>query len=1290
MLEAFAKCCLCGLAGVAAATMMAGCGSGSTSEAKAGPIVIANPSGVTAQATALSIGSTLSLSMMPSGDVINAGVDWTVICGGNPVTGSITNGACGTLAPAHTADGGTTLFTAPSTAPIGTTVTITARVTSNPSQASSVSLTVLSTPIAISFFQAPPSSLEVGASNPFTVSVINDPSNAGVIWQATCGSVACGSFNPTTSTGTQARTTYTAPAVVPNGGTVTIAATSLTDTTKSVTAIVTITGPPPPPPPPPSITVSILPANIYVQKAGAERSALLTAIVSNDAAFAGIDWTVSCSTSSCGSISSHTASGAAATFQNSSTVAVGGTITITAKSTTDPTKSATATATVVTDQPIAVKISTAPPAKLSTGAQATLVATASPGTDGMNWTAVCGGTGACGTFNLSPAHTANNGPIVYTAPATVPNGGVVTITASSAAATPSDPAFATTMIVQAPPPQPTLAFASAPPASLVSATQAPVSVTVANDTAPGGILWSAQCGNTASGGCGWFAPGQTASGATAIYTAPPVTAPGTSVTLIATSVADPSVSLSSSPITVKPDTALKVNFVPALPSQMQTNAMVSLNAAVANDATHAGVDWQVCASGCGFFTIKPAIPAIAATATTPYVPPVAAVTTTTVSAWPNGLPIPYTAPSQSPTSGLVPVVVSAHANPSAANSGTITISPVSSGPKLNGTVQIGAQPVVGASVALYAAGTSGYGSLSAQVASTPATDNNGNFAVPAGYTCLQPGSQMYLVATGGRSGSNDANPNRVLMTALGSCSNLSSASIVVNEATTVASAFAIAPFAANDALTGNSSYLYIGTSSGNVTGLANAFAAVNNLVDISTGTVRFTVPAANAAVPYVEINTLADILNACAATAGGVEGDGSACSTLFTAADLLGTGTFGGSIAPADTLQAVFNIAQHPVSNYGYRLDRNSNLLGLATSDSPFQPILTSQPNDWSISLNYTSGGGLSGTSAVGSFAIDPTGNLWITDTKASSVVEWNTVGAALSPATGFPAGGGPIAIDASGDVWISGDGSLNELTNLGAPFPWSPFGGVPGGGGDIAFDALSNLWITNSGGVNEFNNLGQQLSPVTGFANAGIANLTAVGIDSSNNVWIGSSPDGNTVTDGYLAELTNPGGQLIIDTHAASDQYLPQMAADGKGDLWFIKSGAVVEVLPYGGTGSVLSETTYRPGGLAAGGIDVQGASGIALDGAGTVWVAGQGGGSGSASVPPGVLPLESSGATSAKPYVSSTLAAGSLRVAVDGSGNLWVLLANNTVTEYVGAAVPVVTPIALAVQQKKLAAKP
>jgi hypothetical protein len=525
-----------------------------------------------------------------------------------------------------------------------------------------------------------------------------------------------------------------------------------------------------------------------------------------------------------------------------------------------------------------------------------------------------------------------------------------------------------------------------------------------------------------------------------------------------------------------------------------------------------------------------------------------------------------------------------------------------------------------------------------------------------------------------------------MMTVLGSCDGLGSSTVVVNEVTTVASAWATAPFAANDALTGNPSYLYLGTSSGNLSGLVNAFAAVNNLVDITTGQARFMTPAANATVPYVEINTLADALNACTATSGGVEGDGSPCSVLFTAADTLGTGTYSGSIAPSDTLQAAFNIAQHPVSNFGYTLDKASNLFTLATSSSPFQPILAAKPTEWSISLNYISGGGLTTASTVGSFAIDADGNLWITDTTAGDVIEWNAAGAAFSPSTGFSAGGGLIAIDANGNVWVSGNGVLSELTNLGSPVLGSPYAGVAGGGSDMAFDAQDNLWIANGTDVNEFSNLGEELSPASGYTNSGISGITAVGIDSSNNVWVGNPNSASA--DASFSELTNPGGELIVNSQGTGlGTIFPGLAADGAGNIWGIAtapSDEVCKVPPYGGKGTELIATcitnyiNYQSGGNF-----FLNAKGLALDGAGMLWVASQGG----SALGPGLLPASSGTASSLS---SPSLAAGPLRVAVDRSGNVWVLLANNTVTEFIGVATPVVTPIASGVKNKKLAAKP
>ena len=110
----------CGVACIAMlAMMLAGCGNSvNLSGAKAGPITVTNAAGMTGAVSSLVVGSTIKLSMTPASDSSHAGVDWTVTCAGNPVTGSRSNGACGTLAPSHTADGVATVYTAPSTSPI--------------------------------------------------------------------------------------------------------------------------------------------------------------------------------------------------------------------------------------------------------------------------------------------------------------------------------------------------------------------------------------------------------------------------------------------------------------------------------------------------------------------------------------------------------------------------------------------------------------------------------------------------------------------------------------------------------------------------------------------------------------------------------------------------------------------------------------------------------------------------------------------------------------------------------------------------------------------------------------------------------------------------------------------------------------------------------------------------------------------------------------------------------------------------------------------------------------------
>jgi sugar lactone lactonase YvrE len=894
----------------------------------------------------------------------------------------------------------------------------------------------------------------------------------------------------------------------------------------------------------------------------------------------------------------------------------------------------------------------------------------------------------------------------------------VTITATSHAynLNPSlvaNPATATIAITASE----SIAFTQQPGASVATNGTASVSAYVTNDAATGGgITWTVQCTNTADGACGYIQPYQTANGATATYVAPPVP-PGVPVYIKATSTALSSATALSNAITIVASTTHSISFVPFVPTKMQVDTSVNLIAAVTNDSSNSGVDWSVCGSGCGYFTTQPAqaaIPAVPPSAGdpgSPAVPAVAAVTATSVQGWPNGLPIPYTAPAVAPEEGLQ-ITASATADrlnnisPAATAVSTITISSDATGPALHGVVQAGTQPVVGATVYLYAAGTSGYASASVPISSPAATsiittDSAGGFTIPAGYSCPQLTSQVYLVASGGKVGSAEVNSNLALMTALGPCSNLSSTTVVVNEVTTVASAAALATFSADNIQTGELSYQYIGSSSANSTvGLANAFASVNNLVNITTGEPKFWTVAGNAAVPYVTINTLADALNACAVTLGGGYGDGTACGNLFTYTDPLSAFS---SYAPTDTLQAIIDLLKPPSPNIEDEL-LPSSVLGLVSKSSPYQPILSSAPKtEWSLSLNYTSGGGVGGSGATASgssaLAVDASGNIWITNQSINSVSEWSGLGAAYSPNTsgstsgGFTAGGiyapTAIAIDPSGYIWIvNGNGTLTKLDSVGTTVTGSTFsgGGLSTTGAGIAIDGSGNIWVTSGGSpgsVAKFNSRGIAQSPSTGYT-SGIDDPSAIAIDASGNVWVYDQKTLGGNLNSALAELNNANGSLTIGVSVPLSSIPQQLAIDKSGNVWFGggNNGLQLNEVVGGNNGtSVTAYNTYSTSYIGE-------PEGMAVDGSNRLWVASAG--VSTSNISPNLSLFDSSNSGGDGDYADTNFFNGAPSVAVDASGNVWVLTSNNTVAEFVGLAAPVVTPLSAGVKNNKLGTKP
>lgn len=613
-------------------------------------------------------------------------------------------------------------------------------------------------------------------------------------------------------------------------------------------------------------------------------------------------------------------------------------------------------------------------------------------------------------------------------------------------------------------------------------------------------------------------------------------------------------------------------------------------------------------------------------------------------------------------------------------------------PQIQGHIHGGQQPVTGASIQLYAAGTTGYGTGAVPLLSSPIlSDANGNFTITNAAPCPSTISQLYIVATGGNPGLSTPtnNTSLALAAAIGPCVlngsqyTISPTGFInIDEVTTVASVYALAGFM-------NPSTSQIGSSSTNIIGIANAFQSVANLVNIANGQSLGATPAGNATVPQAEINTLADILAPCVNSSG----SGAACTSLFSAA------TPSGGTAPVNTLQAMYNIAVSPASQV-------SALFALSTATAPFQPTLSAAPNDWTIALHY-SGGGLTGPDAI---SIDSIGDVWLAN-DPSFVIELSSSGAFLSGSTGFTGGGihGPrgLAIDLSDNVWVANffGNSVTKLSNSGAILsgPNGFTNGISGTNGPtfVAIDGTGNAWVTNQTFpgftitklAGDGSLLASGLSPCTTASTCQLQGPTQIAIDAAENVWVVNNNPG----PGAVAKLNNSGtvlsGETGFTNGLANASFL---AFDHSGNGWATNytsdggSNNLVTKIDSNGNllGSVNPSHLFQP-------------SGIAIDGSGNAWAIG--------SASPVLVELNNSQAvlSGANGYVDAAplnvipgctvppahtcvVPRYSRVLAIDGSGNVWVTNTDSSVSEFVGAATPVVTPLSLGIKNNTLGTRP
>jgi len=566
---------------------------------------------------------------------------------------------------------------------------------------------------------------------------------------------------------------------------------------------------------------------------------------------------------------------------------------------------------------------------------------------------------------------------------------------------------------------------------------------------------------------------------------------------------------------------------------------------------------------------------------------------------------------------------------------------------VRGSIFGGQQPVSGAGVKLYAAGKTGNGSAATSMLVVPVTsDANGGFNITGNYTCANANDQVYLAATGGNPGLAPGTNNAalVMISALGRCGDLPTTPFVnINELTTVAAAWALAPFintAAN-----------IGATATNAAGLTNGFLNAALLVDPRSGNIPAL--ASNLTTETGKLTALANSIASCVNSDGGA-----ACTPLFTAA------TPNGGTAPTNTLAAALNVVRNPGNNV-------AAVFNAAGTLPAFPSTLSAAPSDWTMSLSVT-GGGLNQPTGLG---VDAGGNVW--------VASYNGALSAFSPqgtpfnSTGFGVGtlnqSFGLAIDTGGNVWVSSQntpahsgtfGSVSKFIGSTAATPGALIGTYFDATMDfpqsLSADTNGNIMIGNYANATAeiYDNNGNL---VRGNMGAGTANFpVSVAADQTHGMWIANQSD---------STVTHVASDDTLLAHPTCCNSASGIAVDALGNAWVANysDSSLSEVSSSG----VITLRSVKGGGLA-------GPVGVLIDGAQDVWLPNYTGASFSHFAGNG-------GTTTAGTPLSPSTGFGKdislplpFAIAADATGDLWVSprLANKVVM-FFGLASPTKTPV-------------
>jgi hypothetical protein len=281
-----------------------------SSPGSAGPVVIkVSPSTAT-----VAKGTTQQFTTTVTG-TSNTAVTWAVSGAG------CSGAACGTIS-------GGGLYTPPASVPSPAILSVKVTSVADPTKSASANVTVVLATAVLLSISPSSASVPTASIDAFTATVTGT-SNTAVKWSLTgagCSGSSCGALSTSALSAV-----YTAPPVAPSPASVTVAATSMADPSKSASAAVTIV---------PVVVVTVTPASTSVVTDATQQLAATVTGTTNTA----LTWTVQgagCSATACGTVNS------SGLYTAPSAVPSPATVTVTAASAADPSKRASASVAII-------------------------------------------------------------------------------------------------------------------------------------------------------------------------------------------------------------------------------------------------------------------------------------------------------------------------------------------------------------------------------------------------------------------------------------------------------------------------------------------------------------------------------------------------------------------------------------------------------------------------------------------------------------------------------------------------------------------------------------------------------------------------------------------------------------------------------------------------------------------------------------------------------------------------------------------------------------------------------